>query len=71
MGELGELPTCFDEFSGVLKVVASCYFHLPQEEWVDILTVTIVSDTPAIPPAIILVVTAGFSLFSIFVTLLV
>ena len=71
MGELGELPACFDEFSGVLKVVVSCYFHLPQEEWFDILTVTIVSDTPAIPPAIILVVTAGFSLFSIFVTSLV
>jgi hypothetical protein len=70
VGELGELPACFDEFSGVLKVVVSYYFHLPQE-WVDILTVIIVSDAPAIPPAMILVVTAGFSLFSIFVTLLV
>lgn len=71
MGELGELPVCFDEFSGVLKVVVSYYFHLPQEEWVDILTVIIVSDAPATPPAMILVVTAGFSLFSIFITLLV
>ena len=71
MGELGKLPVCFDEFSGVLKVVVSYYFHLPQEEWVDILTVIIVSDAPATPPAMILVVTADFSLFSIFITLLV
>ena len=70
MGESGELLASFNEFSGVLKVVVSYYFHLPQEECVDILTVIIVSAAPAIPPAMILVVTAGFSLFSIFITLL-
>jgi hypothetical protein len=70
VGELGELPACFDEFGGVLEVVVSYYFHLFQE-WVDILTVIIVSDAPAIPPAMILVITAGFSLFSIFFTLFV
>jgi hypothetical protein len=71
VGGLGELLPCFDEFSRVLKVMVSYHFHLPQEEWVDILTVIIVSDAPATPPAMILVVTAGFSLFSIFITLLV
>ena len=71
MGELGKLPACFDEFSGVLKAVVSYCFHSPQEELVDICTVIIVSDAPAIPPAMILVATAGFSRFSILTTLLV